>query len=98
MADANLVVGDDEYNALGGTCINYGVAAKERFDSWNKGMNDTNSFAIYNGDTADNLRLFLLQADHIKGRIDLAILGVAAALSGYVLAIDKADKDIYNSL
>jgi len=97
MAELDLVISDDEYADLKNAHMLFGETAETTIDSYRKIMDDVSISAIYSGAVADNLRLFLLQADRLNDRLSDLGTRIAVTLQSYVDAIDAADADIYNA-
>jgi len=95
MADYDMVVSDDELADMGKAYQSFGELLEESLDAYLEILSNTAATAIHSGQTAQNLRLFLLQANALKGQIAELSDHLLGATVHFQYWIDSADEDIY---
>ena len=91
----DMVVVDSEYEGAVKLLSSLGGTYREQLVGYQNYINVAANQAISAGNVSDNLKLFAVQTDLMKMKVETLFSDILSEVGSYVLDIDEADSNIY---
>jgi hypothetical protein len=91
MADGDIIIVDDELTELVNAYSLLGEFGMQSYSGFMRLLDETVTSAVHSGATADNLRLFILQAHRIETEFATCFTSLSLLIDDYKAAIKGAD-------